>query len=437
MNIEEFKRRRALLVESLHDNSAVVLSGSAEVTRNSDCHFPYRQDSDFYYLTGFEEPKAFLLLLKEQGKARFILFNRPKNEKEELWEGKRAGQEGAIETFKADESFDIALLSDKLSDFLSGKDHVYYRVARDSVVNEQLPAWMETLHQKVRLGVVAPRAFHDVSDLISEMRLIKSEAEITLMREVCLISANAHKRAMKSASQCEYEYQLQAEVHHEFMMHGCHHVAYNSIVAAGENACVLHYTENNSIIKPNDLILIDAGGELENYAADITRTFPKSGKFNDEQKAIYQVVLDAQKAGIALIKPGVVWTKIQEVMIEVISQGLLSLGVLQGTLKEIVDKKTYQAFYMHNSGHWLGLDVHDQGAYKEKNQWRTLKAGMVLTVEPGIYIAAHHENVDERWHNIGIRIEDDILVTTAGYENLTSAVPREIAEIEALMCHAV
>ncbi len=437
MKKEEFKRRRALLIESLQDNSAVLLAGSAEVTRNSDCHFAYRQDSDFYYLTGFSEPKAFLLLLKEQGQARFILFNRPKNEKEELWEGVRAGHEGAMQLFNANESFDIALLNDKLPGFLAGKEHVYYRVARDNVVNEQLPVWMETLHQKVRLGVFAPKTFHDVSDLISEMRLIKSEAEISVMRDVCLISANAHRRAMQAAAQCEYEYQLQANVHHELMMHGCHHVAYNSIVAAGENACVLHYTENTSMIKSNDLILIDAGGELDNYAADITRTFPKNGKFSEVQKALYQVVLDAQKAGIALIQPGVVWTKIQEVMIDIISQGLLTLGILQGTLKEVVDNKAYQAFYMHNSGHWLCPDVHDQGAYKEQDQWRTLKAGMVLTVEPGIYIAAHHLDVDERWHNIGIRIEDDILVTTDGHENLTSAAPREIVEIEALMCHAV
>jgi Xaa-Pro aminopeptidase len=208
-------------------------------------------------------------------------------------------------------------------------------------------------------------------------------------------------------------------------------------VAAGENACVLHYTENTSMIKSNDLILIDAGGELGNYAADITRTFPKNGKFSDAQQAIYQIVLDAQKAGIALIKPGVVWTKIQEVMIKIISQGLLSLGILQGTLKEVIETKAYLAFYMHNSGHWLGLDVHDQGAYKEQGQWRTLKAGMVLTVEPGVYIAAHHNDVHERWHNIGVRIEDDILVTADGHENLTSAVPREVVEIEALMCHAV
>lgn len=433
MRSEELKQRRNRLLEKLEKESAVLLSAAKEVSRNNDSHFLFRQDSDFYYLTGFCEPEAVLVLIKEKEGARFILFNRPKDELKELWEGVRAGQAGAISDFGADEAFDIVTLHEKLPKLLAGKKHIYYRVANDEFINQHMPEWISALHKQVRLGVSAPEHFHDVSEVVSEMRLFKSELEMSTMRKVCQISAEAHTNAMKVARNCEFEYQLQAQIEYDFKRQGCQAVAYNSIVAAGKNACVLHYTENNAAIKLNDLILIDAGGELDNYAADITRTFPKSGKFNEHQKVIYQVVLDAQKAGIEIIKPGLIWTEIQRVMIEVICRGLLALGILKGSLEEVIENKSYRKFYMHNSGHWLGLDVHDKGQYKENGEWRALKPGMILTVEPGIYINDSHEDVDPCWHNIGVRIEDDILVTSAGYENLTASVPKEIAEIEALM----
>ena len=433
----DYQIRREHLLNALEENSIVLISGAKARVRNSDCHFNFRQDSDFFYLTGFEEPNAFLVLIKRATEKKFILFTRGKNFNEELWEGKRAGLEGAVLEYGADDAFNFSELSEKLPDFLANIKNIYYRLSSDLPVSQSLPSWLNSLHKKVRTGISIPSIFHDLTPLLSEMRLIKSESELAIMRRVCAVSAQAHKKAMISVSHCDYEYQLEAEINYELMRQGVQRVAYNSIVAAGKNACILHYTQNNAQIQTDDLILIDAGGELQNYAADITRTFPKNGTFNPEQKQIYQIVLEAQKEGISLICEGVIWTKIQEVMVEIISKGLLSLGLLSGTLKDVIDNKSYQKFYMHNSGHWLGLDVHDQGAYKEKGEWRALKKGMVLTVEPGIYIADHHEDIDPKWHNIGVRIEDDILVTENGFENLTAAVPKEISEIEALINNAM
>ncbi len=437
MDSQEFSARRALLLEQIQDNSIVLISSSCELVRNNDCHYPFRQDSDFYYLTGFEEPQAFLILLKENNKTKFILLNRAKNYQEELWEGLRAGQEGACLTYGADESYSISELNAVIQKFLANKTHVYYRIGKDQFLDDSLTTYLATLQKQVRKGITAPTSICNISDVLGEMRLIKSKAEIEVMRKVGKISAEAHKKVMQAAPQSEYEYQLQAKLNYELMMNGCLEVAYGSIVAAGANACILHYTSNNDVIAFDDLILIDAGGELENYAADITRTFPKSGKFSDSQKAIYQIVLDAQIAGIELIKPGVLWPKIQEVMVEIIAKGLLELGLLEGSLETVLEDESYKKFYMHNSGHWLGLDVHDQGAYKENGQWRPLKESMVLTVEPGIYIADHHQEIDSCWHNIGVRIEDDILVTKDGYENLTEQVPREVSDIEALIQNAI
>lgn len=429
----EFAKRRTLLLEQIEDNSIVLISSSSEFIRNNDCFYPYRQDSDFFYLTGFEEPQAFLILIKENNQAQYILLNREKNYQEELWEGLRAGQEGACELYGADESYPISQLTEISQKFLANKRHIYYRVAKDHLLDKSLSKWLSELQKQIRKGITAPTSIHDISDVLGEMRLIKSTAEINIMRRVGEISANAHKKVMQAAPTCEYEYQLQAKLNFELMNNGCQQVAYDSIVASGANACILHYTANKDFLADDELILIDAGGELENYAADITRTFPKKGKFTESQKAIYQIVLDAQVAGIALIKPGVLWPKIQEKMVEIIARGLLELGLLDGSLEDVLKDKSYQKFYMHNSGHWLGLDVHDQGAYKENGQWRALKEGMVLTVEPGIYIADHHQEIDSRWHNIGVRIEDDILVTKDGYENLTEQVPKEIVQIEALI----
>lgn len=433
----EYKKRRDRLFEKLETNSVVLISGADECVRNNDCNFEFRQDSDFFYLTGFNEPQSFLILSKNKLGNQFYLFCREKNYQEELWEGYRAGTDGAKKQFGADKSYDINSLHEKVGELLADQEHVYYRMGMDNLVDGAISNWLFQLKKKVRTGIAVPSKFHDVSDLISEMRLIKSEAEIKILRKICHISAMAHKRAMQSALKATFEYQLQAEINYELMKQGSKNVAYNSIVAAGGNACVLHYTQNTDKIKKNELILIDAGGELNNYAADITRTFPQSGTFSFEQKKIYEIVLSAQKAGIECIRPGLVWTKIQETMLNIICQGLLDLGLLEGSLTEVLKDKSYRKFYMHNSGHWLGLDVHDSGSYKENGKWRTLKKGMVLTVEPGIYIADHHEALDAKWHNIGIRIEDDILVTEDGFENLTKDVPREVVDIEALVQNAM
>lgn len=433
MEQQQYAARRQALLRQLEDNSIVIIHSAKEILRNGDSGYPFRQDSDFYYLTGFDEPESCLFLIKQGAESQYILFNRENNYQEELWEGLRAGQPGACQQYGADISYPIAELEQKLPELLANKEHIYYRIGQDSQLDSVLPNYLAQLQKQVRKGVVAPQHLHDIRELLAEMRLIKSPEEVAILRSICQISAEAHCKTMQAAKGLAYEYQLQAILQSHLMMNGAKHMAYPPIVASGANACILHYTENNQALAEDDLILIDAGGELNNYAADITRTFPKSGKFSNEQRAIYELVLKSQKAAIEIIKPGLAWHKVQEVIIQVIAEGLIALDILQGSVEQVIEQKAYQDFYMHNSGHWLGLDVHDSGAYKEHGQWRPLKAGMVLTVEPGIYIAAHHQSVDKRWHNIGVRIEDDILVTDNGYENLTQLVPREINEIEALM----
>ena len=428
-----YQARRAQLAAQLQDNSMMILCGAKEVTRNNDCHFPFRQNSDFYYLTGFNEPDAAMVLTKQNGEHRYILFNRAKNYQEELWEGLRAGQQGATAEFGADEAYPITELEIKLPTLMANKEVLYYQLGACPMLDSKVPSTMKTLQSQARKGMLAPSTLISPVELIGEMRLIKDKDEIAVMRQVAAISAEAHVAAIKQAKTAENEYQLAATLQHHAMMAGCQHMAYGSIVAGGANACILHYTDNNQPIESQDLILIDAGAELDNYAADITRTFPKSGRFSEEQRAIYQIVLDAQIAGVEMIKPGLIWTDIQQQMVRIICQGLIELGILKGELDALIDQKVYSRFYMHNSGHWLGLDVHDSGNYKVDGSWRPLQAGMVLTVEPGIYIADHHQDVDSRWNNIGVRIEDDILVTERGYENLTAGVPKTIDDIEALM----
>lgn len=437
MDNTEFKRRRQQLISQLEDNSVLILAGNTLVTRNNDSHYRFRQDSDFYYLTGFEEPESVMVLLKDNAKSHYILFNRPSCYEQELWEGYRAGQHGACAEYGADESFPIQELEHRIKSLLINKSHIYYRIGNDPLIDKHLPSWLGEIKKAARKGLHAPETFHDIGPVLSEMRLFKSPAEIATLRRVCELSAHAHVQAMKQAPKVTHEYQLEATLTHAFINKGCRAAAYDPIVAAGANACILHYTSNNQIIPDDALILIDAGGELDNYAADITRTFPKSGRFTAPQKAIYQLVLKAQLAGLECIKPGTAWTTIQDTMVKVITEGLVSLGILQGDVAALIEQKAYQRFYMHGSGHWLGLDVHDAGSYKQQGQWRSLQPGMVLTVEPGIYIDARHQDVDSCWHGIGVRIEDDLLITDTGYENLTHAVPKTVEEIEALIQDAI
>lgn len=428
----EFQQRRNRLAQKMPRGAVAVIAAARDVLRNGDAHYRFRQASDFYYLTGFNEPDAMLLIVAGD-KPESILFNRPRNPSEEQWTGRRLGQEAACQQLGMTAAFPIDSFAERLVDLLAGKSSVYYAIGRNRTLDEQILLACNVLKGQIRRGVKAPESLCDIEPLSSELRLFKSEGEINLMRRAASISVAAHKRAMRACRQLENEHQLEAELLYEFSRQGCRSVAYDPIVGAGENACILHYTDNNQPLKSGELVLIDAGGEYENYAADITRTFPVNGRFSDEQRAIYNLVLKAQKAGIALVKPGTPWPHIQETMVRILTEGLCELGILQGEVDALIAEGAYRPFYMHNSGHWLGLDVHDCGRYKIDDDWRLLAPGMVLTVEPGLYISANMPGVDPRWWNIGVRIEDDILVTETGYENLTGDLPVETSDIEALM----
>lgn len=427
---QEYQARRRTLMQQLPAGCTVIIFAANELLRNGDAHFRFRQDSDFYYLTGFNEPDA-ALVIGVNGES--ILFNRPKDPLLEQWHGRRLGQDNACQVLGVNAAFALDSLDKRLPDLLAGSEAIAYPIGRSNHWDKYiLNAW-EKVKGQVRRGVLAPSSFYDLAPIIAEMRLFKSEAEINLMRQAAHISVAAHQRAMQACRNAIYEYELEAELLYEFTRQGCRSVAYDSIVASGENACILHYTENNQPIQSDSLILIDAGGEFQNYAADITRTFPAKGKFSTEQALIYNLVLKAQKAGIACIQPGCMWDDVQRIIVRVLTEGLVELGLLHGDIDALIASAAYSRFYMHNSGHWLGLDVHDCGRYKIDNQWRRLETGMVLTVEPGLYIKAGLEDVDERWWNIGVRIEDDIYVTDEGYENLSANLVVEMDEIEALV----
>lgn len=433
ITLDEYIARRQRLAKHLPANSVAIIPAAYEKLRNGDVTYRFRQNSDFYYLTGFNEPDAVLFVFSTPD-VKSILFNRPNNPAEEQWTGARLGQEKASLILGVDAAQAIDNLDEQLPILLQNIDSIYVSIGQDKVFDDRiLNAWMQVKKQ-VRKGVTAPQSFCDLYPVLSEMRLIKSEAEIGLMRRAAEITVSGHKRAMKACRFVQNEYELEAEILHEFAKLGSRNVAYESIVAGGERACTLHYTANNQSLKSGCLVLIDAGAEYENYAADVTRTFPINGRFNPNQRAIYNLVLKAQQAGIAKIKPGCIWNEIQMVIVEILTEGLLKLGILQGDLKQLIANEAYKPFYMHSSGHWLGLDVHDCGRYRLNQAWRKLEPGMVLTVEPGLYIPDNIAGVDACWWNIGVRIEDDILVTNTGYENLTAKLPVEIDALEALIC---
>lgn len=428
----EFQARRQKLAKQLPPDSVAFIPAAQELLRNGDSHYRFRQDSNFYYLTGFNEPDALLVIISGEA-FQSILFNRPRNPAEEQWTGVRLGQDGALNHLLMDAAFPMTSVEEELPRLLAGKTSIYYALGRHAELEQHIIHSLNMLKTQVRRGVRAPDALCDLEPLLAEMRLYKSDAEIDLLRQAARISVDAHKRAMQLCQNMEFEYQLEAELLYEFSRQGCRSVAYDPIVGSGENACVLHYTENNQPLRRGDLVLIDAGGEYANYAADITRTFPVNGTFTPEQKSIYELVLKAQKAGIAAVKPGVLWNSIQQIMVRILTEGLCELGILKGTLDELIANEAYKPFYMHNSGHWLGLDVHDAGSYRVNGEWRPLESGMVLTVEPGLYISSGMDGVDKRWWGIGVRIEDDVLVTKTANEVLTSALPVDVDHIEALM----
>lgn len=436
MNQSEFKKRRKQLMQRIGKGNIALISSAGVRVRNRDVDYPFRQDSDFYYLTGFNEPDALAVFIPGRAQGEYILFCREFDEKKALWEGAHAGLEGAITHFGADDSFPIDDIDDIVSGMLENKTKVFYPMGRDTDLDHSLQEWIRHIRSQSRSGVVAPAELASIEPILHEMRLFKSPAELKLMRYAAQVSAKAHVKAMQLCAAGRYEYQVEADIVHHFMQSGLRHVAYPSIVASGKNACTLHYTENNEKLKNGDLLLIDAGAECDHYAADITRTFPVSGKFSEPQALLYQLVLDAQLAAIEQIKPNVPWNAAHDASVEVLTKGLVKLGLLKGNVSKLIKNEKYKPFYMHRIGHWLGMDVHDVGDYKVNQEWRLLQAGMVLTVEPGLYIPKNCKAVDKKWRGIGIRIEDDVLVTKEGHEILTHEVPKTIIEIEALMAEA-
>lgn len=429
----EYQLRRQKLMASMAPNTIAIVPSAPMTTRNRDVEHPYRQDSDFYYLSGFAEANACLAIIPGREHGEFVLFCEEKDPELEIWTGRRTGPEGALSAFNADDAFPIGDIDDILSGLIEGCERIYCSMGVSPEFDRQLMSWVNHIKSQVRRGAQAPHEFSALDHLLHEMRLIKSDAEIAVMQKAADISAEAHKRAMKAAKPECYEYQLEAEILHEFTREGSRWPAYPSIVGGGENACILHYTSNDAPIDDNQLILIDAGCELDYYAADITRTFPVNGQFTSEQAALYQVVLDAQIAAIAEVKAGNSWNAPHDAAVQVLTEGLVKHGLLEGDVAQLIDDEKYRDFYMHRTGHWLGMDVHDVGEYRIDSEWRPLQAGMVLTVEPGLYVSPDNQEVDERWRGIGIRIEDDVVVTNDGCHVLSHKVPKTIADIEKLM----
>lgn len=432
MNKKEFARRRRKLMDIMGPDTIAVLPSAPVQPRNRDVDFPYRQDSHFYYLSGFEEPESVIVLIPGREHGEFILFCRERDLSREIWDGYRAGLEGAIQEFQADDAYPIADLDEILPGLMESKEKVYYTMGNQPAFDQHMVSWLNHLRQAARGGKQSPTEIIELEHCLNELRLFKSAQEIKTMRQAAETAAKAHIRAMQFTRPGHWEYQIEAELIHEFMTHGCPSPAYPSIVGGGGNGCILHYIENNAKLKAGDLLLIDAGGEYQYYASDVTRTFPVNGRFSPEQRALYEVVLNAQKAAIAAVKPGNHWNQPHEVAIEKLTEGLIELGILKGDRDQLIEEKAYREFFMHRTGHWLGMDVHDVGDYKIDGHWRLLEPGMVLTIEPGLYIR-DPDHVDQKWHFIGIRIEDDVLVTKDGFDVLSADAPKEIDHIEALM----
>ena len=422
--------RRARLSTKIGNGVAIVPT-APERARNRDSHYPYRFDSYFYYLTGFNEPEAVFVLVGGS-EPRSLLFCRNKDVEREIWEGLRYGPEAAREAFALDGAYPIASLDEEMPQLLANRERIFYSLGTDPAWDARVTGWLNAVRAQARTGVSAPSEMVDLRSLLDEMRLIKDDYELETMRKAAAISASAHRRAMRFAKPGVREYEVEAELLHEFFRHGSQAPAYSSIVASGANACVLHYVANRDVLRPNELLLIDAGCELDGYASDITRTFPVDGRFDGARKALYEVVLEAQAQAIAAVRPGNRFSDPHETAVRVLVQGMLDTGLLNGNWDDVIESGAYKRFYMHRTGHWLGLDVHDAGDYGAEGKWKPLAPGMVTTVEPGIYVRPA-EDVPEQYWNIGIRIEDDVLVTPNGNEVLTSAAPKSVADIEALM----
>ncbi len=429
----EYARRRRNLMAMLEPDSIAIIPSARLQMRSRDTEYLFRQDSDFHYLTGFDEPEAVLVLTPGRRQGQFVLFCRERNPQQELWHGPRVGPEAACERFGADDAFPIGDIDEILPGLIEGRDRVYYSMGRRGDFDRQIMSWVNRIRAQEASGAVPPGEFTDLDHTLHELRLFKSAAELRLLRQAGEITARAHRRAMQFCQPGAFEYQLEAELLHEFAMSGARQPAYPCIVGGGDNGCVLHYIENQARLRSGDLVLVDAGCELQHYAADVTRTYPVNGEFTAEQAALYEVVLAAQEAAMNAIAPGRHWDEPHLESARVITEGLVELGLLKGRVSTLLRNEAYREFYMHRVGHWLGMDVHDVGDYRVGEQWRVLEPGMVMTVEPGLYVAPDNTRVPKRWRGIGIRIEDNVAVTETGCEVLTEGAPKAVDDIQNLM----
>jgi Xaa-Pro aminopeptidase len=431
----ELKRRRRDLIRALGPDAVLLVPAASEVTRNRDVHYPFRQSSDFAWLTGFPEPDAVAVIAPKRKEGELVLFCRPRDPEREVWDGFRYGTEGAVAQFGAAEAFPLAELDEKLPELLGDRRTLYYPLGLDDELDLKVMRWLRAVRGKARAGVRAPTELITSDRILHERRLVKSKAELNTMRQAARISAAAHRRLMRTCRPGLTERQLETTFLHACAEQGGRFQAYPPIVGGGANACVLHYVDNADTLRDGDLVLIDAGCELHGYASDITRTFPVNGRFSDAQRTLYELVLAAQRAAIAEVSPGNRWSAPHKAALKVLTRGLVELGLLEGSVKDVptlIKEEKYKPFYMHRTGHWLGMDVHDVGDYKQDGKWRVFEPGMVLTVEPGLYVAPDAE-APERFRGIGIRIEDDVAVTADGHEVLSADVPKDPDEIEALM----
>ena len=428
----EYTRRRRQLMRMAGPDAILILPAAPERVRSNDTHFPYRQDSDFWYLTGFDEPDAVLVLVPGRAAGEVLLFCRERDREREAWDGARLGPEGAVATLGMDDAYPYADMDEILPCLIEGRNRVYYHFGRDTEFDLTLIGWVKRVRSQIKQGAQPPHEFQELGHLLHDLRLFKSPAERRLMAEAARIAALAHMDAMRAAKPGMFEYEVEAELLYRFRRHGAV-PSYEPIVGAGANACVLHYRANRAQMRDGDLLLIDAGAEFHGYASDITRTFPVNGRFSAPQRALYDVVLAANVAAREAVRPGISWIALHDIAVEVLTDGLLRLGLLKGTLKQNLQDHAYRRFYMHKTGHWLGLDVHDVGDYRIDGEYRLLEPDMAFTIEPGLYIAPDAAGVAAKWRGIGIRIEDDVIVTRQGVKTLTDDVPRDADDIEALI----
>jgi Xaa-Pro aminopeptidase len=432
MKAAEYRRRRRALLRALGREGLAILPAAREVIRNRDVHYPFRQSSDFSYLTGFPEPDAVAVFAPGRKEGELILFCRPRDPEREQWDGPRAGVEGAVAHYGADQAFPLGDLDAQIPGLMDGRERIYFPLGADPDFDARVLAWVGQVRAQVRKGASPPETFVTIESLLHEQRLRKSAAELKVMRRAARISAQAHRHLMRFCRPGRRESDLESEFLHQCAIQGARWQAYQPIVAGGANACVLHYVANDAELKDGDLVLIDAGCELDGYASDITRTFPVNGRFSPPQRAIYEVVLEAQAAAIAKARPGNAWNEPHEAALQVLTKGLIRLGILSGRPGRLIKEEAYKPYYMHRTGHWLGMDVHDVGRYKHNDKWRTLEPGMVLTVEPGLYMPAT-DAVPAPFRSIGVRIEDDVVITEDGSEVLSATAPKDPDAIEALM----